>query len=348
MRLGEPKTEQQCQAARQASEERRRAQHPAFMTTLENMRASLKPYLPALGGLDFDAGTGAQHSGIPSDLFTVSVRSRHDPAQRAGTDGGLEVVISPLRTQARRFDVVGRAQIAVASLTPLGMLSVFRGSLDGLADRPVPLSHLCGRQRELELLKAFDAAGTLTQSCEAFTRWLEACIFESSALAAGDMRVARTALAMGSADPRSIGLDDLARNERVTRRQLERDFSRRLGISPGTYGRLVRFQRAAAAIANGQPLLHAAIDNGFADQAHMNRAFREFAGMTPSHFAAEGARPGQDRLRAGLAGRVFMFDVPPVLGSREGEPGAAAEGATRRHCDEPDFDAALPTASSVQ
>lgn len=285
------------------------ADRPAFMATLENVRASLTPYIPALGGLDFDAGPGAEHIAMPSDLFTVSVRSRHDPELRTPADAGLEVVIAPLRTAARRFDVVGRAQVIIASLTPLGMISVFRGGYAGATDRPVPLSQLCSKQRERELLQALDAARTLNESCEAFTRWLEAGIVERGALAPSDLRVARTALRMSTAEPRSVLLDELARLEQVTRRQLERDFADCVGMSPGSYGRIVRFQRAAAAVASGQPLLHAAIDSGYADQAHMNRAFRELGDMTPSQLAAEGARPGRDLLRAGLAGRVFLLDV---------------------------------------
>jgi AraC-like DNA-binding protein len=304
-------------------EDQRRESRQAFMGTLENMRASLKPFIPSLGGLDFDAGAGAQHVGVPSDLFTVSVRSRHDPAQRPPCDEGLQVVISPIRTEAREFSVVGRAQVVVASLTPLGMLSVFRGGFEGMVDRPVPLSALCGEPRERDLIRALDAASTLTESCEAFTRWLEAGIVERGALSSGDLRVARTALLMSTAEARAFELSDLARIESVTRRQLERDFGRHLGVSPGGYGRIVRFQRAAAAVAKGQPLLHAAIDNGFADQAHMNRTFREFSGMTPSQLAAQGARPGQDVVRAGLAGRVFLFDVQSPPAQRGVSPASA-------------------------
>jgi AraC-like DNA-binding protein len=304
-------------------EDQRQESRQAFMGTLENMRASLKPFIPSLGGLDFDAGAGAQHVGIPSDLFTVSVRSRHDPAQRPPDDEGLQVVISPIRTEARQHSVVGRAQVVVASLTPMGMLSVFKGGFDGMVDRPVPLSALCGELRERDLIRALDAASTLTESCEAFTRWLEAGIVERGALSAGDLRVARTALLMSTAEVRSFELSELAHIEGVTRRQLERDFGRHLGVSPGSYGRIVRFQRAAASVAKGQPLLHAAIDNGYADQAHMNRTFKEFTGMTPSQLAAQGARPGQDVVRAGLAGRVFLFDVQSSPAQRSPAPASS-------------------------
>lgn len=37
-------------------------------------------------------------------------------------------------------------------------------------------------------------------------------------------------------------------------------------------------------LAEGHPLLAAALDAGYADQAHLNREFREFSGITPGAY----------------------------------------------------------------
>jgi AraC-like DNA-binding protein len=48
----------------------------------------------------------------------------------------------------------------------------------------------------------------------------------------------------------------------------------------------LRLQRAAAAIAAGMPLAHAATEAGFADAAHMSRSFRRMLGISPSSLRA--------------------------------------------------------------
>jgi len=71
----------------------------------------------------------------------------------------------------------------------------------------------------------------------------------------------------------------------------------------------VRFQKAAAAVAAGEPILRVALEHGYADQSHMTRVFRSLASVTPRVLALDGARAGRDLIRAGLAGRVFLLDL---------------------------------------
>lgn len=272
-------------------------------------RQSLDPYMPGLGWLDFDAGAGARHIDLPSDLFTVSLQCEEGPAFDSLLAAGLHVVISPVRLWARHFTVVGRAKVAVATLTPLGMLLAFGGDASRLADVPVPLEHLCGRVQERRLAFALRAAKTVAERVETFGRWLEERILESRRIAQPTLRVANAAMTLVDGPSQMLGVVELADRFGVTRRQLQRDFRSCLGVAPAAYGRIVRFQRAAASVAAGQPLLHVAMEHGFADQSHMTRTFREFAGVTPGELARDGARADRDLLRAGLGGRVFVLDA---------------------------------------
>jgi AraC-like DNA-binding protein len=280
-----------------------------FFGAVQDMRESLLLYLPAVAWLDFDAGAGAKHMNLPSDLFIVTVRQRGDAAAPAHDAEGLDVVITPPRTQARTYLTTGRSELAVASLTPLGMLSAFRVPLAGLTDVRIPLALLCGVEDERRLKRALDAAADPLARIEAFARWLEARIFQRESLPLRQARVAQAALALGTARGRTVDLNALAGSLSVTRRQLERDFDHALGVAPSTYRRLARFQQAAAAVAAGEPILRVALEHGYADQSHMTRVFRELASLTPRALALDGARAGRDLIRAGLAGRVFLLDM---------------------------------------
>lgn len=77
-------------------------------------------------------------------------------------------------------------------------------------------------------------------------------------------------------------LDDAADAAGITVRTIDRRFERATGLTAAMYLRLVRFHRARDAIKAGAARLSdVAADAGYADQAHMTRDFRRFAGETP-------------------------------------------------------------------
>src|SRR5207302_9762038 len=71
-------------------------------------------------------------------------------------------------------------------------------------------------------------------------------------------------------------------------RRLIARFQEQIGLAPKTLARVIRFDRAVSLLrARGRSsLAEIAYDCGYFDQAHMNRDFRELAGMTPVTFLA--------------------------------------------------------------
>jgi hypothetical protein len=65
-------------------------------------------------------------------------------------------------------------------------------------------------------------------------------------------------------------------------------YGEHVGIGPKQLSRILRFRNAAAAIRNGEPssLAEVAATFGYSDQAHMNREFRELAGVPPTALRA--------------------------------------------------------------
>lgn len=135
------------------------------------------------------------------------------------------------------------------------------------------------RPGPLDPQRALRDAGQGSETDAAFGRWLDARMADRCLPGGADERVASAARSLlhHGAQP----IDDLARRHDMSRRQLERDFRRCLGVSPAACARAVRFQRAVDAVSRGVPLAHVAADFGYADQAHMTRTFRDLAGLTP-------------------------------------------------------------------
>lgn len=83
-----------------------------------------------------------------------------------------------------------------------------------------------------------------------------------------------------------ISLKDIHKKLNVTERTFERKFSQYVGISPKIFSRICRFQAALSQIKSRDyiNLSDIAFDNGFADQSHFIRTFKEFAGLSPYAF----------------------------------------------------------------
>ncbi len=94
-----------------------------------------------------------------------------------------------------------------------------------------------------------------------------------------------------------VSIDDLSRDTGLTRRHLERQFQRQVGVSPKRLARIARFQRALRVLEDSshspRPGALTALDCGYADQSHFVRDFRNLAGFAPgAHLLQRGALTG--------------------------------------------------------
>ncbi len=80
-----------------------------------------------------------------------------------------------------------------------------------------------------------------------------------------------------------LGVGEIARIHRVSPRHLAREWRELTGFAPKTYGMILQFQHALRLMQqSGLSASTAAHEAGYADQAHMSRAFRRFGGFTPA------------------------------------------------------------------
>ena len=90
-------------------------------------------------------------------------------------------------------------------------------------------------------------------------------------------------------------IEDLARTVQLSPRQLRTLMIAETGLSPKQLSRQFRFDGVVARLADGdRTLAQIAAENGYADQAHLTREFRQMAGCTPTQWLAEERRNIQD------------------------------------------------------
>ena len=87
-----------------------------------------------------------------------------------------------------------------------------------------------------------------------------------------------------------MDIDDLANVVALSRSHFSRAFKRCLGFSPMEYVVVRRVERAKAMISGTkEPLAVVALACGFADQAHLNRRFRDIVGISPGRWRRSSA-----------------------------------------------------------
>ncbi len=139
-----------------------------------------------------------------------------------------------------------------------------------LLDQRVPLAQLLPERRARELVERVDDAPDRVTALESIAR--------------------EFATTNGPADPRLTAIADsldagasvaeTAARVGMSARLLHRRSLTAFGYGPKMLARILRFQRALAAVRAGVPAAETAAVTGFADQAHLSREFRDLGGCS--------------------------------------------------------------------
>jgi AraC-like DNA-binding protein len=268
----------------------------------------LRSHVSALLGIEATIAGRLPLSVAPHDAIVLAVqfvRDRQDVDLQSGL--GSNTRVTGIREWTGRFsDSTGSCLALFALLTPLGAVQLLNSRrLDASPRIRVPLAHLLdlGLTRQLE--SRIVVAGGLPAKLAAFGAWLEERVHQRGLQNRDGLRAARAAMRL-CADP-TVAMDRLADEQHVSRRQVERDFSRWLGVSPRHLSQVARVQGVARRAHAGASLADAAAEMGFADQSHMNRVVRQLTGVTPREFVRPPASPIAAAFHAATGGgKVYL------------------------------------------
>jgi AraC-like DNA-binding protein len=82
----------------------------------------------------------------------------------------------------------------------------------------------------------------------------------------------------------AVPVAELAAELGWSRRHFSATFREQIGMPPKLLARVLRFERALGRLRAGDELADVALDSGYYDQAHFNRDFKAFAGVTPTEY----------------------------------------------------------------
>lgn len=85
----------------------------------------------------------------------------------------------------------------------------------------------------------------------------------------------------------NIPINEISGDIGISNRYLERIFQHKTGISPKLFSRVIRFQHTLKYISAEYSLTEVALNNGYFDQPHFIRDFKDFTGLAPKDFIHE-------------------------------------------------------------
>jgi AraC-like DNA-binding protein len=220
--------------------------------------------------------TGAIHVAF---LFGEPLRLFRDEDDREGGVVGRSVVGGARATYYLKD--VSRPSPSVGVQLQPGAAEIVLG---------VPAGEIGGRHTLLEGLWGSAAAEALERLVDAPSAAgrliaLEAILLARLPRVRGVHPAVAEALARFAAAP-DVPVGDVVQATGYSHRRFVTLFRDSVGLTPKAYARVLRFQSAIARLA-ARPApraIEVALDAGYSDQPHLNRDFREFAGISPERY----------------------------------------------------------------
>lgn len=171
----------------------------------------------------------------------------------------------------------GRVRLFGVRFHPAGASALFNFPLCELTDQI--LDYGIADSEAVELEEQVNVAGSFSKRVELFEAFFRAKLARSRHVETTADHAVRLIVISGG----TTKISNLRNELGVSERTLERSFRRSVGISPKMLSRIVRFQRLLELVQNAKTpgFLEASLEQGYFDQSHAIREFREFSGTTP-------------------------------------------------------------------
>lgn len=173
-------------------------------------------------------------------------------------------------------------------LKPFSLYTLFGVSAHELTDNPIDL-HLLAPTKTLSLQEQLLHA----ESTQEMLTLLDDYIFTLTTTAKADVQLIGYATARIAQSPFKDALVSVRNELGVTERTFQRIFEKDIGVSPNQYRRICQFNSAFWQLNKRKfhKLTEIAFENGYADQSHYIRAFKEFTNITPKDYLNFGNPP---------------------------------------------------------
>lgn len=249
----------------------------------------LSPYIKCYWALENEGEPGSQGAQkVLPDGCSEMIFNYGFPFKQHNQAGAETQPVCLLVGQMKRYLMIeptGPTGLVAVRFLPGGAYPFFDFPQHELTDRIISLDSAWGRLAR-DIQNEIEESRTCEERIAVITRVLTMRLMrnenrDSAVEAAVETIMQRQGL---------VKIDSLASTVGMSERQLERRFSRRVGVSPKVLCRIVRFQRILRRLEHGPACnswAQLASECGYYDQAHFVHEFNQFSGQDPTSFLAE-------------------------------------------------------------
>lgn len=188
--------------------------------------------------------------------------------------------------RTKSFDILptGNVDTFAICFYPIGFANFINTPLENLVDKEIPISELFEQTEADELEQQMIQSIETPQRVNIIETFLLRKLNKKNTISNIVKSTVDVLLKTNGTTPINIILKD----DRSKRRQLERHFKKQIGISPKQLGKAIRLQTTLSLLLNkkSETLTDIAYENGYFDQNHFIKDFKELIGVTPKEFLA--------------------------------------------------------------
>ena len=181
------------------------------------------------------------------------------------------------------IEPTGETGIFAIRFHPDGFAPFITLPINDMENRAVPLQELFGKKGlhlEEEILNAVSNENRISI--------IESFLFKILMTPRCINRITKSCVEIILELNGQLSVDELSEQLIIHRRQLERNFSSVIGLSPKQLSKIIRIQSTLKMLVNEQftSLTSLAYNGNYYDQAHFIKDFKEFTGISPKNFYA--------------------------------------------------------------
>jgi len=206
-----------------------------------------------------------------------------DAADTGGATSVMKSLVSGVRTTARIAEHRGRVGGVEVSFTPMTAQALFGVPMDEIAQSVLDPVDLLG-----------PAAARIGEQLAECVSWPQRFALVDRLLAGRLAREDRSCPEVAWAwrqlrADASAPVGPVLAETGWSRRRMERRFREYIGVAPKAVSQIARLHRALRLLDTPMPLARIAVQAGYHDQAHLDRAFKAMTARTPSQLRTERA-----------------------------------------------------------
>ena len=237
--------------------------------------------------LTLDGSSRSNISKVP--LFTngMSAMMCRTEKDQQGNENVLQLTLFGKSTPPESWVVNQSTTIIAYFFYPFALASTFNMSAADLAKNPLDL-YQSNPHQTTAIRSQLLYAASADEKCAV----LDNLLIHQLSLNGKECAIIKVATDYIMHDPGPESLSTLINKLNLNERTFQRLFKKYVGITASQYRRICQFQLSLSQLRHNRfsNLTDVAYDNGFADQSHFSRSFREFTKITPGDYLSSGLK----------------------------------------------------------